>query len=92
MLKIIKTKDDYAAALASIDRLITLDPEPGTSDGDELEVITVLVKDYEGKQFPVQLPDAIEAVLFRMDQMGLSQRDLVPFIVVGAASAASLSV
>ena len=51
-----------------------------------------MVKDYEGKQFPVQLPDAIEAVLFRMDQMGLSQRDLVPFIVVGAASAASLSV
>ena len=80
MLKIIKTKDDYAAALASIDRLITLDPEPGTSDGDELEVITVLVKDYEGKQFPVQIPDPIEAVLFRMDQMGLSQRDLVPLI------------
>lgn len=80
MLKIIKTKDDYAAALASIDRLITLDPEPGTPDGDELEVLTVLVKDYEGKRFPVQIPDAIEAVQFRMEQMGLSQRDLVPFI------------
>ncbi len=80
MLKIIKTKDDYVAALASIDRLIALDPEPGTSDADELEVLTVLLKDYEGKRFPVQLPDSIEAVLFRMEQMGLTQRDLVPFI------------
>ncbi len=53
MLKIIKTKDDYVAALASIDRLIALDPEPGTSDADELEVLTVLLKDYEGKRFPV---------------------------------------
>jgi HTH-type transcriptional regulator/antitoxin HigA len=78
--KIIKTKADYAAALASIDRLIALDPEPGTPDADELEVLTVLVRDYEGKQFPVQLPDSVEALQFRMEQMGLSQRDLVPFI------------
>ena len=80
MLKIIKTKADYAAALASIDRLIALDPEPGTPDANELEVLTVLVKDYEGKQFPVQVPDSVEAVLFRMEQMGLTQRDLGPFI------------
>ena len=80
MQKIIKSKDDYVAALASIDRLIALDPEPGTADADALEVLTVLAKDYEGKQFPVQIPDSVEAVLFRMEQMGLSQRDLVPFI------------
>jgi len=80
VLKIIKSKADYAAALASIDRLIALDPEPGTREADELEVLTVLVKDYEAKQFPVQIPDPIEALQFRMEQMGLSQRDLVPFI------------
>lgn len=80
MLKVIRSKVDYEAALASIDRLIALDPEPGTRKADELEVLTVLVKDYESKQFPVQLPDPVEAIQFRMEQMGLSQRDLIPFI------------
>lgn len=80
MLKVIKSKADYTAALASIDRLIALDPEPGTPEADELDVLTVLVKDYETKQFPVQIPDPVEALQFRMEQGGLSQRDLVPFI------------
>lgn len=80
MLKVIKSKADYDAALAVIDRLIALDPEPGTSEANELEVLTVLVKDYEEHRFPTQVPDAIEAVQFRMEQMGLSHRDLVPFI------------
>jgi len=78
--KVIKSKADYEAALASVDRLIALDPEPGTPKADELEVLTVLVKDYEGKQYPAQFPDPVEAILFRMDQMGLGQRDLIPFI------------
>jgi len=80
VVKIIKSKVDYDAALASIDRLVALDPEPGTREADELEVLTVLVKDYEGKRFPVQLPDPIGAIQFRMEQMGLSHRDLIPFI------------
>lgn len=80
MAKVIKSTTDYETALASIDRLIALDPEPGCPTADELEVLTVLVKDYEGKQFPAQVPDPVEAILFRMDQMGLSQRDLLPFI------------
>lgn len=80
MLKVIKSKADYTAALASIDRLVALDPEPGTPEADELDVLTVLVKDYETKQFPVQIPDPVDALQFRMEQGGLSQRDLVPFI------------
>ena len=80
MPKVIKSKADYEAALASIDRLIALDPEPGTPEADELEVLTVLVKDYENQQFPIQVPDPIDAIEFRMEQMGLNQRDLMPFI------------
>jgi HTH-type transcriptional regulator/antitoxin HigA len=78
--KVIKSKADYETALASIDRLIALDPEPGSPEADELDVLTVLVKDYENRQFPVQVPDPVEAIQFRMEQMGLNQRDLIPFI------------
>lgn len=80
MLKVIKSKADHDSALAAIDRLITLDPEPGTPEADELEVLTVLVKDYESKRFPNQAPDPIEALRFRMDQMQLTPRDLEPII------------
>lgn len=80
MHKIVRTEADYASALATIDRLIALDPEPGTPDADRLEVLTVLVKDYERTRFPVTVPDPIEALQFRMDQMGLTPRDLEPII------------
>src|SRR5205823_14445191 len=73
-----KSKSDYETALASVDRLIALDPESGTPDADELEVLTVLVKDYESRLFPINIPDPIEALSFRMQQMGMSPRDLVP--------------
>lgn len=80
MFKVIKSQADHQAALASIDRLIALDPEPGTPEADELEVLVVLVKEYETTKFPAQVPDPIDAIEFRMEQLGLSQRDLVPII------------
>ena len=74
----IKTKRDYQRALRRIETL--MDAEPGTDEGDELEVLATLVDVYEGKHFPVGGPDPVEAILFRMDQQGLERKDLEAFI------------
>lgn len=80
MIKVIKTESDYDAALAAIEDLIDRDPDQGTSEADELEVLSLLVEEYESRSFPSSLPDPIEAIKFRMEQQNLTQRDLVPFI------------
>lgn len=76
--KIIKTKKDYKAAMARIDEIF--DAEPGTPEGDELELLTTLVELYETKAFPIDLPDPLTAIRFRMEQQGLKPKDLVPYI------------
>jgi HTH-type transcriptional regulator/antitoxin HigA len=76
--KIIKTESDHTAALARIEAIF--DARPGTPEGDELELLTLLVDRYEREAFPIDLPDAISAIRFRMEQQGLKNKDLVPFI------------
>jgi HTH-type transcriptional regulator/antitoxin HigA len=76
--KIIKNETDYEAALGRIDEL--MDADPGTAEGDELELLVTLVEMYESKAHPIDLPDPIEAIKFRMEQMGLKQKDLIPYI------------
>lgn len=76
--KVIKNDHEYEATLARIDQL--LDAAPETPEGDELELLTTLVEVYEDKHFPIELPDPIEAIRFRMEQSGLKQQDLVPYI------------
>jgi HTH-type transcriptional regulator / antitoxin HigA len=83
--KVIKTKADYKVAMARIEEIF--DAAPGTPEGDELELLTTLVELYEAKAFPVDLPDPLTAIRFRMEQQGLKPRDLVPFI--GSASKVS---
>jgi len=78
--RVIKTESDYHAALAAIERLLDLNPEVGTEGADALELLTLLVQEYESKQFPTSLPDPITAVRFRMEQQGLAPRDLVPYL------------
>lgn len=78
--KVIKTPEEYETALAEIEPLIDLDPEPETSDADRLELLSLLIKDYEERRYPMDLPDPIEAIKFRMEQQGLKQRDLVPLV------------
>ena len=78
MVKLIKTEEDYQQALDRIDQL--MEAEPGTPEGDELEVLAALVEMYEGRHFPIDPPDPIEAIKFRMEQSGLTQKDLVPYI------------
>ena len=80
MIKVIKTESDYDAALADIEVLIDRDPDRGTAEADELEVLSLLVEDYESRNFPSSLPDPIDAIKFRMEQQKLTQRDLIPFI------------
>jgi HTH-type transcriptional regulator/antitoxin HigA len=77
-IRAIRTEADYQAALARIDAL--MDAEFGTPDGDELDVLTDLVELYEARHVPLGYPSPIEALRFRMEQGGLSPRDLVPFL------------
>lgn len=76
--KVIKNETEYEAALTRLARLMAA--RPGTPQGDELELLSVLIEQYEAKRFPIGLPDPITAIRFRMDQEGLSQTDLVPYI------------
>jgi HTH-type transcriptional regulator/antitoxin HigA len=76
--KIIKTQEQYQATLARIEKIF--DARPGTPKGDELELLLLLVETYEEAAYPIDLPDPIAALRFRMEQGGLKPKDLVPFI------------
>lgn len=80
MIKVIRNDSEYEEALAAIEKHVDSDPDLDTPEADELEVLTLLVRDYEGKKHKIGLPDPVEAIKFRMEQMGFNQSDLVPFI------------
>lgn len=77
-IKPIKNERDHGRALKEIDRL--MDARPNTPAGDRLDVLVTLVEAWEEKHWPIDLPDPVEAILFAMEQRGLSRRDLQPFI------------
>lgn len=74
----IKTENDYDAALSEIERL--WGSKEGTESGDKLDILLVLVEDYENKNHAIDLPDPVEAIKFRMDQMNLSRKDMEKMI------------
>lgn len=76
--RLIKTEEDYNNALARIEELF--DADTNTPEGDELELLITLVELYEKEMFPIEAPDPISAIKFRMEQMDLNNNDLVPFI------------
>lgn len=76
--KIIKTKAQYDVTLARIEQIF--DAKPGTPKGDELELLLLLVETYEDQEYAIDLPDPIAALRFRMEQQGLTPKDLVPYI------------
>lgn len=84
-LKLIKTKKDYQTAMARLENIF--DAKPGTANGDELEVLALLVDKYEQEHYPIDFPDPIEAIKFRLEQLGYNQSDLAN--VVGLKSRAS---
>jgi HTH-type transcriptional regulator / antitoxin HigA len=72
--KILKTEEEYQAALACVESL--MDAKPGTAKEEDLELWSLLVERYEQVHFPIAMPDPIDAIKFRMDQEGLRQKDL----------------
>lgn len=78
-IKPIKTDLDYEVALKRIDELFDT-VKKGTPEGDEFEILTILVEKYEDEHFPIDAPDPIEAIKFRMEQMGMKPKDLAPII------------
>jgi HTH-type transcriptional regulator/antitoxin HigA len=74
----IRTKADYRAALKEAERL--WDAEPGTAEGDRVEVLVTLIEAYEAKHYPIAAPDPITAIEFMLEQKGLKRRDLEPAI------------
>ena len=76
----IHTEADHQATLKEIAALMEGDPELGTPDGDRLDILVTLVQAYEARHAPIEAPDPVEAIKFRMEQSGLSVKDLEPII------------
>jgi len=74
-LKILKTEEEFELALERLNEIF--DAEPETPEGDEAEILALIIEKYEDEHYPVYPPDPIEAIKFRMDQMGLQAKDLV---------------
>ena len=74
----IRTEADYRAALKEVESL--WDAEPGTLEGDQVEVLSTLIEAYEERHHPIPPPDPIAAILFMMEQKGLTRRDIEPAI------------
>lgn len=86
-VKVIKTEAEHEQALARLMALMGSDPAEGSEEADELELLALVIDRFESAHYPMDPPDPIEAIKFRMDQMGLKSKDLVPFI--GSASKVS---
>mgnify|MGYP001091427579 FL=1 len=74
----IRNEKDYKKALERLE--VIFDAKQGTKEGDELEILAILIDNYESENFPIEMPDPISAINFRMEQMGLKQKDLVEMI------------
>jgi HTH-type transcriptional regulator/antitoxin HigA len=86
-LKPINNDIDYEEALALAEELVAIDPAPNTVEADKLSILATLIESYEKSNFPLEIPSAIDAIRFRMDQLDLRPVDLVPYI--GSASRVS---
>ena len=76
--KVIKTEYEYNQALQRLE--LIFDAEPGTAEGDELDLLSLLIDSYENIHYPIELPDPIEAIKFRMEQMNFKPKDLADII------------
>ncbi|MCX6274317.1 MAG: helix-turn-helix domain-containing protein [Bacteroidetes bacterium] len=77
-LRAIKTEKDHTAALGRMENIF--DARPGSNEGNEAEVLMILISDYERMHYPVDAPTPVEAIKFRMEQLNLLQKDLAPYL------------
>lgn len=77
-IKAIKTEKDYNQALDRLDKIFHAPTD--TKEGDEAEILSILIEKYEDEYYPIEAPDPIEAIQFRMEQMGMSRKDLAQII------------
>ena len=77
-IKVIKTEEDYNSALMRLEEIF--DAPVNSPDGDEAELLTVLIEKYEEEHYPIEAPDPIEAIRFRMEQMNMNKKDLAEVI------------
>ncbi len=78
-VKVIRTGEQYDAYLEEVQTLIAAAPRVGTPESDRLELLAILIEEYESKKYPIEAPDPIDAILFRMHEKGLKQADLAPY-------------
>lgn len=76
--KVIKTEEEYKIALERLEEIF--DSEPGTREGDELELLSILIDNYEKIHYAIELPNPVEAIKFRMEQMNYKPKDLAQII------------
>ncbi len=84
-IKPIKTENDYKKSLKRLE--LIFDAEPNSKEGDEAEILSLLIENYENKHYPIETPDPIEAIKIRMEEMNLKQKDLIG--VIGGKSRVS---
>jgi len=77
-IKPIRNEADYQKAIERLE--VIFDAKEGTDEGDELEILAIVIDNYENENFPIGMPDPISAIKFRMEQMGLKQKDLVEMV------------
>lgn len=77
-IKPITTEKDYQEALERLE--LIFDAKKGTEEGDELEILSILIDKYENENFPIGMPDPIEAIKFRMEQLGIGSKELVEIL------------
>lgn len=80
MIKVLKTDDEHTQAIQQLMGLMDSNPAEGSDKANELELLALVIEKFEEKRFPIENPTPIEAIKFRMEQEGLTQRDLIPYI------------
>lgn len=88
-IKPIRTEKDYRAAMKRIDELIALNPEEGTVQFDELDVLSTIVESYESIHYSIEAPNPVEAIQYIMEEQGLNQKDLVKYFSGSKAAVSS---
>jgi len=79
IIKLIKNEKEHHEALEEIEKLMLSGVRKGSNENDKYELLTVLIKHYEDVHFPTPPPDPVEAILFRMEQAGLTRKDIEPY-------------